>query len=207
VGYRDESDAWLARRVVLEHEAAVQRDLDGREHALAIVRAADAARRDEVRRRLPVLAAAKSASPCDEPFEAMDGADGVRTCVRCDASVLDVARTTLAAAETFCARGRVRRRHDGTFVRGDCAAGARARRTRLFAGALAALVVTGAVVALRLVAVPERPHHPPLRSLLAPPRSPVVVHASGHDRWEPPARVAPFTYFEPPSPPRPRRPI
>jgi hypothetical protein len=179
MAYRDE-DAWIHRREGLVHALVSEPDLDARERIAAELDRFDRERRAEARRRLPVIASARIASPCPESFEAMIGEGAIRSCARCDQQVFDVARMTLAQAEALIAtRGnacvRLTRRADGAMMFADCEVGARGVRARRVGGVIAAAVIAGTAVATALAPWPTPLYH--VRHSLAPASRPAVgVH-------------------------------
>lgn len=94
-------------------------------------------------------------TPCDMPWELMEGAGCVRVCPECVREVHDVAMMDAVDAETFLAdrmgvppKLRLHRRPDGRLIEAECARGARRRRLRRLGSAFGVLVAIGAVIAL-----------------------------------------------------------
>ncbi len=152
--YRDEGDAGILRRDALVVALATEPDLDRRDAIAIELTTFDRARRVEARRRLPVVANARIASPCHEPFEAMSGEGAVRSCARCDQEVFDLAQMTLGQAEALIAARsagracvRLHKRRDGTMMFADCEVGAWGVRTRRVGAAIAAAVIASTAIA------------------------------------------------------------
>lgn len=162
--YRDDDEASLARRRALAERLADADDEPERgalAHELAQI---DADRRDAARRRLPLLAQARVASPCGEPWDAMLGDGAVRHCARCDQRVFDLSQMTLGEAEALvraeAASGlcvRFRRRADGTMMFADCEVGARGVRRRRWATGLVAGLASSAALAWASAPAPAEP--------------------------------------------------
>jgi hypothetical protein len=182
--YRGSQDAGILKREALVGALASEPDLDRRE-ALAIELAGfDRWRRIEARKHLPLIANARIASPCHEPFEAMSGEGAIRSCARCDQEVFDLAQMTLAQAEALVASRqggsscvRLHKRRDGTMMFADCEVGAKGVWTRRAGLAIAATVI--ATTAVAWIASPpvhvrafDRP--PPQPSHAAPDSAQVV---------------------------------
>lgn len=108
------------------------------------------------------------ATPCQVPWEEMQGDDQVRRCAECKLNVYDLSSLDRAEAEqlVFENEGRVcvrfYRRHDGTVLTKDCPVGLRMLRRRLarsIAGiaALTGFLTCGAVFGRNLSTAPGRP--------------------------------------------------
>ena len=98
------------------------------------------------------LESLKIASPCEVPWESMQGGDHVRFCGQCAKNVYDVSRMPRAEAEALVRRSeggrlclRLARRADGTVLTDDCPVGLRRLRAR-------AVWVAGKVAATLLIA-------------------------------------------------------
>jgi hypothetical protein len=189
--YRDE-DAWMRRREMVVHALVSETDLERREQRAAELERFDRERREEARRRLPVIARARIASHCHEPFEAMIGEGAVRACGRCEQPVFDFARMSLTQAEALIAsRGgacaRLHRRADGAMMFADCEVGARGLRVVRAAAAVvvcafaAITLVVAHAATLRLAAVLAPTHREPRTHHSPPPVVPGVrvVHDTG----------------------------
>lgn len=210
--YRDGGDAELLKREALVAALGTEPDLDRRE-ALAVELAAfDRSRRIEARKHLPLIANARVASPCHEPFEAMSGEGAIRSCARCDQEVFDLAQMTLGQAEALVASRqggstcvRLHKRRDGTMMFADCAVGAKGVWTRRAGVAIAATVI--ATTAIAWIASPpvhvrafDRPAPRATRSTHATPDSTHVVQGLMREMPMPPAQpLTPFSYVEPSS--------
>lgn len=151
--YRGGGDAWIAKREALVRALASEGDRDRYDEIARELAALDRTRREEARRRLPLVASARIASPCHEVFEAMTGEGALRTCARCDQEVFDLAQMTLAQAESLIVSRagsvctRLRRRQDGTLMFADCEVGARGVRARKVGALVAAVTVAGTALA------------------------------------------------------------
>jgi hypothetical protein len=149
--YRSDVQALRARCEALERTLE---DLRARTGELARLKQseADAERELSVARRqldslregpsLPHLAALRVASPCHASWASMIGDDRVRFCASCSRSVYNVSAMESAEAEALlCGEGelcvRFYKRADGTVMTADCPEGARKKRTRRVAAALA----------------------------------------------------------------------
>lgn len=89
------------------------------------------------RRRLPMLEAAKIASPCPARWEDMVGDEHTRFCVGCQKTVFNLSALTAEEAEALLAAhgegglcARLYRRPDGTVLTRDCPVGVRRKRLR-----------------------------------------------------------------------------
>src|SRR5262245_58789267 len=99
-------------------------------------RAAEDAR--EAKRRL--LGRVRIASPCNVPWDEMEGSDRVRFCGRCEKNVYDLSAMTQREAEDFVEMAfisgggkcvRFFQRGDGTILTADCPDGRARKRRRL----------------------------------------------------------------------------
>jgi hypothetical protein len=172
--YRDEESELARRRALITERATL--DDDDRIQALDDeVARIDEARHDALKKRLPMVANARIASPCPETWDSMSGGDAVRQCTRCDKEVFDLSALTLAGAEALltsrvgqrtCARLFVR--PDGTMLFADCIVGKRGVRMRraMIAGA-------GVLMAATAFAMAEATPPPP-----APAHCRTHVHAT-----------------------------
>ncbi len=156
--YRSDQQASKARREELERELA---DVRARSTELAYLHwrskeiekeLGDLAKREsafEQKKRLPMLANAKIASPCSADWNAMQGDDQVRYCGKCEKSVYNLSEMTADEAEALIVERegkmcvRFYARTDGTVLTKDCAVGAR-RKWATRAGAAAVLFGGGA---------------------------------------------------------------
>lgn len=153
--YREDDAATLRRRDDLARAIAADELVDAeRDTALAEIAAIDAARIEAARVRLPQLARARIASPCDQPWDTMLGNGAVRSCSRCEKHVFDLSQMTLGQAEALIASRpdgrmcvRLYQRADGTMMFADCEVGARGVVVRKVAVAGAALAIGGAALA------------------------------------------------------------
>ncbi len=184
--YRDDGDAWLSKRAQLVKGIAGEEDLAMRERRVDELAALDRTRRIEARRKLPMLAGARIASPCHEPFEAMTGEGAIRSCARCDREVFDVARMTLAEAEALVTSRscvRLTKRADGTMMFADCEVGARGIRAQRVGALVAGVVLASAAATIAIV----HPHFhlPHIAPRHAAPRHPIAPASSA----EPPAVI------------------
>jgi hypothetical protein len=104
---------------------------------------------DQQRRSLPLLQRIYVASPCNVPWESMQGDEHVRHCASCDKDVFDLSSLTREEAEALLIEKKGKlcaqyyRREDGTILTADCEVGVakkkRARRkAAVVAGAFAA---------------------------------------------------------------------
>lgn len=159
MAYRSEEEATRARRADLERELG---EVRARSEAYAYlawrcreIEAAIAeldARTGELaaKKRLPLLARAKIATPCTADWDGMVGDDHVRFCSSCEKNVYDLSALTSADAEALlrakegnlCAIYYVR--SDDTILTSDCAVGI---RQKWFKRAGTAAVVVGGAVA------------------------------------------------------------
>lgn len=96
-----------------------------------------------------LLGRVRVASPCNVPWDSMDGTARVRYCELCEKNVYDLSAMTRTEAEDFVARRngdvcvRFYRRADGTILTSDCPVGVQKHRRRLkVVGAGAATLVT-----------------------------------------------------------------
>ncbi len=147
--YRNDEEAVEARRVELERELA---DVKERSNEFAYLSWKQKELESELaelkkrkasytRTRLPMLAQAKIASPCNASWENMTGNDQVRFCGSCQKNVYDLSTMTSVEAEALlqekegdlCAR--FYRRADGTIMTSDCSVGVRNKRVRQVASA------------------------------------------------------------------------
>jgi hypothetical protein len=108
------------------------------------------------RRALPLLQRIYVASPCNVPWESMQGDDHVRHCGSCDKQVFDLSSLTTAEAESLLAKNnnicaQYYRRADGTILTADCPVGvAKKTKQRRKAAVIAATIassVAGAALA------------------------------------------------------------
>lgn len=181
--YRD-GDAGLLRREALATAlAGAPSDDPAREALVRQIAELDAARRDEARVRLPLVAQASVASPCHEVWESIRGPGAVRTCPRCDETIFDLARMTVAAAEALITARteassepvHLHRRADGKLMFADCEMGRRARRGRRVAIASATvltLLVVPAIYSLGARFLAEHPAPSASEVHVAPPMPP-----------------------------------
>jgi hypothetical protein len=158
--YRDD-EAALHRREALVRTIRTTSSEAERDALEAELAALDRAHRAEARRRLPLIAQARIASPCHEAFEAMDGEGAIRHCGRCDHEVFDLVQMTLAQAEALIASraggktcARLHRRSDGTLMFADCEVGAQGIRARRIG-----LAVAGAILGASAIAAAHAPSH------------------------------------------------
>jgi hypothetical protein len=159
MAYRNDEDAVEARRIELERELA---DVKERSNEFAYLSWKQKELETELselkkrkasfaRKRLPMLAQAKVASPCSASWENMSGNDQVRFCGSCQKNVYDLSSMTSVEAEALlrekegdlCAR--FYRRADGTIMTSDCSVGVRKKRVQRVAAA--ALFFGGAAAA------------------------------------------------------------
>jgi hypothetical protein len=118
---------------------------------------------DDLRRRLPMLDRIEIASPCNVPWDSMEGDDRKRFCGECKLDVYNVAAMTRAEAEDLVARDgrvcvRLFRRADGTVLTADCAVGLRLkRRRRLGVMCVAASTAAASVFAVLQAIHAEQP--------------------------------------------------
>lgn len=192
--YRDDEAALLRREALVRtiRTTSSEAERDALEAELA---ALDRAHRAEARRRLPLVAQARIASPCHEAFEAMDGEGAIRHCGRCDQEVFDLVQMTLAQAEALIASraggktcARLHRRSDGTLMFADCEVGAQGIRARRIG-----LAVAGAILGASALAAA---HAPPSPATTPHTHAPSVHLPSGlhgvhyvHDPSAPPPQV------------------
>jgi hypothetical protein len=160
--YRDEESDLARRRALIAQRPTIDDDdqLQALDDELERI---DHARNDALKKRLPMVARARIASPCSESWDAMVGGDAVRTCASCNKEVFDLSSLTLAQAEALllsrtgqatCARLFVRA--DGTMLFADCIVGARGIRMRRAMGVGAGVLMAGAAFAMA-AAVQPRP--------------------------------------------------
>jgi hypothetical protein len=143
--YRDDDPRLARRSALLRNRLLLSgRDDDARIAEIDVeLERLDEAHRAELRRRLPLVASARIASPCPEPWDRMDGDGTVRHCARCDQDVVDLSAMTALQAESYLATraprcARLFTRADGTILFRDCTVGAdgvRRRRAALTTGA------------------------------------------------------------------------
>ena len=165
--YRDSLEALHARKAAIDADldklrarAAELNILTTRESELLRERATlDAHLRTEGQKRgLPLLQAARVASPCSASWDNMVGDEQVRHCSACDKNVYNLSAMTSADAESLLRANvsgelciRFYRRADGTVMTVDCPVGVRTKRRKqlVFAAAGAgALAMTAATAAL-----------------------------------------------------------
>lgn len=228
--YRSDEEAVRSRKEELERELADVRRRSA-EFAYLEWRAkeletelADIARREEAfakKKRLPMLASAKIASPCSADWDQMIGDDHVRFCKSCEKNVYDLSSLTAEAAEALivekegnlCARFYTR--SDGTVLTADCPVGVRRKWVRR-AGAAAVLFGAAAASATTLTTRSEprmgdMAEQPPVMGSVASPQpietspttsavpDPTTPHMIGHM-----GRVAPHPAT--PKKPEPKKP-
>ncbi|MEO8798568.1 MAG: hypothetical protein ABI551_11845 [Polyangiaceae bacterium] len=195
--YRSDEQASKARRAELERELA---DVKARSTEVAYLHwrskeiekeLGDLAKREsafEQKKRLPMLANAKIASPCSADWNAMQGDEQVRYCGKCEKSVYNLSEMTAEAAEALIVERegkmcvRFYTRTDGTVLTKDCGVGVRRKwATRagaaavLFGGGAAALSAFAPKVACHTMgAMAELPHttQPAVMGSFAPPPIP-----------------------------------
>lgn len=164
--YRDDESELARRRALLTLRTTL--DDDDRIQALdEEVARIDEARQDALKKRLPMVARARIASPCSATWDTMTGGDTVRTCALCDKEVFDLSALTLAQAEALlvsrvgqrtCARLFVR--PDGTMLFADCIVGARGIRMRRAMVAGAGMLVAATALAMAEAVTPPAPEAP-----------------------------------------------
>ena len=94
-------------------------------------------------------------TPCDMPWELMEGNGCARVCPECTREVHDVTLMDAVDAEAFLAERlaeppklRLRRRPDGRLMETECPRGARRRRWRRVGSAFGLAVAIGAIVSV-----------------------------------------------------------
>jgi len=162
--YRSDEEAVRSRKEELERELCDVRRrtaefayLEWRAKELE-AELAEIAKREAAfakKKRLPMLANAKIASPCNADWDQMIGDEHVRFCKSCEKNVYNLSSMTAEAAEALivekegnlCARFYTR--SDGTVITADCPVGVRRKWVRR-AGAAAVLFGTAAAGAAGL---------------------------------------------------------
>lgn len=197
--YRSDEQATKARRTELERELA---DVNARstEYAYLQWRAreiekelSELTKRETAfaqKKRLPMLANAKIASPCNADWNDMHGDAQVRHCTKCDKNVYNLSEMTADDAEALiveregqlCARFYTRA--DGTVLTKDCGVGVRRKwATRagaaavLFGGGAAALSAFGSKAPCHTMGAvaassSDTTQQPAVMGTIAPPSSP-----------------------------------
>jgi hypothetical protein len=113
------------------------------------------------KRSLPLLQRVQIASPCNVPWDSMQGDGRVRHCASCDKDVYDLSSLTREQAEALLIETNGQlcatyfRRADGTILTADCEVGVAKkkkarRRAAVVAGALAATAAGATLAALSL---------------------------------------------------------
>jgi hypothetical protein len=162
MSYRNDTEALEARKRELEQRLSELRarqreneqlskgtDTLVRELEEAYARLNVARAPNKGRRPLPLLQRIYVASPCNVPWESMQGDEHVRHCASCDKDVFDLSSLTREEAEALLIEKKGKlcaqyyRREDGTILTADCEVGVakkkRARRkAAVVAGAFAA---------------------------------------------------------------------
>src|SRR5690242_16906019 len=93
MSYRSDVDALAARHQALDAEVnRVQRERDAARQLLENAKA---------RLHLPILENIRVASPCKEDWNAMQGDDRARHCLRCDQNVYNLSDMTREEAEAL----------------------------------------------------------------------------------------------------------
>lgn len=94
-------------------------------------------------------------TPCDMPWEIMEGSECMRVCPECARHVHDVTMMDAIDAEAFLAdhmgeppKLRLHRRPDGTLIDAECARGARQRQLRRLGSVVGVALAIGVVAAL-----------------------------------------------------------
>jgi cytochrome c-type biogenesis protein CcmE len=148
--YRTDREALEAQRKVL------QRELD----AIAKVRLGEQAMRDKLRSveeairnaALRRLAIPVVTTPCDVPWDTMQGDARARRCNECKKNVFNLAATTDDEVREMLGVGdahvRFYERSDGTVLTADCRPYRRGRRLRIAATAVTAAIAGGSVVSI-----------------------------------------------------------
>ncbi len=168
MSYRDDEQALRERKDELERRLSeirarqrenehLRREVDALTRELEQTWARLNAQRAPARRALPLLQRIYVASPCNVPWESMQGDDHVRHCASCDKDVFDLSSLTREAAEKLLIEKKGKlcaqyyRRADGTILTADCEVGvakkSRARRRAAVAAGLLAATAAGAVAA------------------------------------------------------------
>ncbi len=118
------------------------------------------------KRSLPLLQRIFVASPCNVPWESMQGDERVRHCGSCDKQVFDLSALTTVEAEKLLAENnnicaQYYRREDGTILTADCPVGVeKKRKTRRKAVVIAATIastVAGAALAASVFSRGDEP--------------------------------------------------
>jgi hypothetical protein len=139
------------------------------------------------RRRLP-LANVLVASPCDVPWDSMEGDDRMRHCKSCDRFVHDLSAMTRDEVDAFLASAKLGsgpmpcvslyQRADGTILTADCPVGSSRRKRALLASTLGTgLAAVLAFTALAFMALDAQPVRieAPAPSVAFPPALPTPV--------------------------------
>lgn len=166
--YRSDEEANRSRREQLESELADVKKraseyayLEWRAREIETELAELTKRQSELqKKRLPMLANAKVASPCNKDWDTMIGDDRVRFCKSCEKNVYNLSAMSAEEAEALlmekegklCARYYLRT--DGTILTSDCSIGVRRKWVRRAGTAAVALgTAAAATFALRPKAV------------------------------------------------------
>lgn len=145
--YRDDDDAVQLRRQALRQELetlrAKREELEAATRRQKAIEGElvelEARARNAARRSLPLLDAARIASPCAASWADMTGTEQVRFCGSCEKNVYDISKMTRDAAEELLREAtggvciRLYRRADGTVITADCPVGVRRKRVRRLA--------------------------------------------------------------------------
>lgn len=196
MAYRNDEHAIEARRAEIERELQDVRSradqfqyLKWRAKELETELAAIEQTKESLKKaRLPMLSAAKIASPCSADWNEMKGDDRVRFCGSCQKNVFNLSALTTAEAEALirekegnlCAR--LYLRDDETVITADCPVGVRKKwLSRVAGAAVACFGAAAAVLGYRLqpppipVAVAEAP---PPQIIQTPIANPGMLGAS-----------------------------
>jgi hypothetical protein len=169
--YRDEQLA------LDERKAALQRELDDAKQTLQaqkhLVEKSKRMERELLeierrlhgdKRRLPMLDNVRVASPCHADWSQMVGDDRVRFCGSCEKNVFNLSAMTRDEAEALIiASGakicvRMYKRSDGTVMTEDCTVGAKKKRRKRLAAALAGVAAVGAAATFAARQLSQRAH-------------------------------------------------
>ena len=227
MSYRDDVQALHDRKEALERQLATirakQRETEQLskeadaiakelEHTYARINTSKGASK----RSLPLLQRIYVASPCNVPWESMQGDDHVRHCASCDKDVFDLSSLTRDEAEKLLIEKKGKlcaqyyRRADGTVLTADCEVGvAKKKKARRKAAVVAGAFAAAAAGALAGAFAMREERVEEGCSMMAHPESKptelptTVTNATPPDRGEP---MRGDVAFEPPAPPPQSRP-
>jgi hypothetical protein len=150
---------------------------------------------ERARRRLDVLGSVEIASPCEEPWDRMQGDDRVRFCGRCEKHVYNLSGMSAIEAERIVTETtgelcvRFHQRADGTVLTQDCPVGVRRQRLRTVRNVVigsVAMAGLGAVgltgIAMTRMGAMARPRRPVADAMRMVERETSVAADRGHGK-------------------------